>query len=75
MRTAREDTLLLLLLDPVFRASSFFGRDGRRTSLPEALIVFPAPPRKLIRCSSGFYLNSCSYAMYIKKPFSRRKRY
>ena len=49
MRTAREDALLLLLLlGPVFRASSASGRDGRRTSPPEALIVFPDPPRKLI---------------------------
>ena len=72
MRTAREDTLLLL--DPVFRASSASGRDERRTSPSEALIVFPDPPRKLTRCCSGFYLNSRSYAMYIKKLFSRRKR-
>ena len=43
MRTSREGALLLLLLDPVFRASSASGRDGRRTSPPEALIVFPDP--------------------------------
>ena len=70
MRTAREDALLLLLLlDPVFRTSSASGRDGRRTLPPEALIVFSDPPQKLIRCFSGFYLNSRSYAMYIKKLF------
>ena len=63
MRTSREDAFLLL--DPVFRASSVSGRDGRRTSLPEALIVLPDPPRKLIRCFSGFYLHSRSYAIYI----------
>ena len=43
MRTAREDALILLLLGPVFRTSSASGRDGRRTSPPEALIVFPDP--------------------------------
>ena len=75
MRTAREDALLLLLLDPVIRASSASDRDGRRTSPPEALIVFSDPPRKLIRCFSDFYRNSRNYAMYIKKLFSHRKRY
>ena len=73
MRTAREDALLLLLLGPVFRASSASGRNGRRTSPPKALIVFHDPPWKRIRCFSGFYLNSHSYAMFIKKLCLRKK--
>ena len=70
MRTAREDALLLLLLDPVFRASSAYGRDGRRRSPPEALILFPDPLRRLIRYFSAFYLDSRGYAMYTKNFFS-----
>ena len=73
MRTAREDALLLLLLDPVFRASFASGRDRRRMSPPEALIVFSNPPLKLIGCFSDFYINSRSYVMCIKKQCSRRK--
>ena len=74
MRTAREDVLLLFLLNPVFRASSASGREGRRMSPLEAFIVFPDPPWKFIRCFSGFYLNGCSCAMHSKKLFSRKKR-
>ena len=47
MHTAREDALLLLLLGPVFRASSASGRNGRRTLALEILTVLLDPHQML----------------------------